>query len=98
MKRYHFLFGYTTPNYTSHFLKRYAERIYNVVWKNTWSWLKYHQKRNEITERIYNSEMYNEPKANEIREKYGANIVFLKWKKIIFVVKDIKDIVTCYRI
>lgn len=97
MKSFHFLFGYNKPKYTVHFLQRYAERFYNVKKENALSWINFHRKQFEITNRLYQSELYDEQNSKEVKKKYGNDIKFLKWKKIIFVVVNNDTIVTCYK-
>lgn len=98
MKSYHFLFGYIRPQYTTHFLQRYAERFYNVKKEDAVNWINFHKKRLEITQRLYKAELYDEKNASKIREKYGGSLRFLRYKRVIFVIRDNRAIVTCYKL
>lgn len=96
-KKYHPIFGYNLPQFTRHFLERYCERTYNVDKSYCISWLKANNKYKEILFKIYNAEIYDEKNAIKLRENYGADIMFLKYKRDIFVIAKKVVVVTFYK-
>jgi len=95
------IFGNNKPQFTSHFLERYAERIFFVGKQYAYSWIKnnYDKFYKDLFYRLNNSEVLNlsTTKYNYVYKKYGNDVRFLKYKKFIFVVRDFKNIVTFMR-
>jgi hypothetical protein len=92
------IFGNNKPIFTSHFIERYAERIFHVNSKFVKSWIKsnYSTFYKDLFFRLNNSELfeYKNTKYDYIRKKYGIDVRLLKTGKFMFVVRDFSNIVT----
>jgi len=95
------IFGNNKPNFTSHFIKRYAERMFHVKERYADSWIKtnYNKFYTDLFSRLNKAEVINitNTKYFYIVNKYGKDVRFLKSGNFIFIIRNFKDIVTFIR-
>ena len=95
------IFKDNKPVFTSHFLKRYAERMFHVDENHADSWIKAHRHKfyNDLFTRLNMSEVYDykNTKYNYLDKKYGPDVRLLKTGKFFFVIREFKNIVTFIR-
>lgn len=98
----HFMFGYQGPSLTTHFLDRYAERIFNVPEKYSHSWSIANRKKllDDFYNRLKSTTLADVggKHLEYLQKKYGTDIRFLKQNNIIFVVRGFRTLVTCFNI
>jgi hypothetical protein len=96
------IFGNNKPRFTTHFLERYAERIFHVKRDNASSWIKHNYNKfyTDLFHRLNNSVLYthNNTEFSYISKKYGDDVRLLRYNQFIFVVRDFQNIVTFMRI